>query len=225
MALSLPFPSLMLKLPNKGCTRGRSNKHEIVTISPVHVYFDETISLLLPSLLLKLPNSVAILRFHSHDETSILVSNQCQNVAQVLHNNRIKIQKDFFAIVRYSILAAVTSHEKCSHWLHIFKKILLLPCHRCSKSLRRLLRPFWSYVTSWCSVFLLSNIWKIIFWRTLDKRECLEHKIVDSWDGIEACWLLNKSGVTWVGGVVLLRWLRGAALFRRPWDKKLHLSI
>ena len=86
----------MLKLPNKGCTRGRSKKHEIVTISPVHVYFDETFSLLLPSLLLKLPNSVAILGFHSRDETAILVSNQWQNVAQVLHNNRIKIPKDFF---------------------------------------------------------------------------------------------------------------------------------
>ena len=114
MALSLPFPSLMLKLPNKGCTRGRSNKHEIVTISPVHVYFDETFSLLLPSLLLKLPNSVAILGFHSRDETSILVSNQS------------KSKKTFFAIVLYISMTALTSHEKCSHLLHIFKKILLL---------------------------------------------------------------------------------------------------
>ena len=62
----------------------------------MYVYFDVTFLLPLPSLLLKCPNSVAILGFHSRDETAILVSNQRQNVAQVLHNNRIKIQKDFF---------------------------------------------------------------------------------------------------------------------------------
>jgi len=33
-----------------------------------------------------------------------------QNVAQVLHNNRIKFPL-FFAIIRYTNMAAVTSHE------------------------------------------------------------------------------------------------------------------
>ena len=36
---------------------------------------------------------------------------QWQNVPQVLHNNRSKSQKTFFAIVLYTNMAAVTSHE------------------------------------------------------------------------------------------------------------------
>ena len=36
---------------------------------------------------------------------------QWENVAHVLHNNRIKFPKDFLAIVLYTNMAAVTSHE------------------------------------------------------------------------------------------------------------------
>ena len=34
---------------------------------------------------------------------------QKQNVARVLHNNRVKFPKDFFAFVQYTNMAAMTS--------------------------------------------------------------------------------------------------------------------
>ena len=48
----------------------------------------------------------------------MLVPKEWKNVAQVLHNNRVKFPKDFFAIVLSINMAAVTSGEikKYSDW-------------------------------------------------------------------------------------------------------------
>ena len=46
----------------------------------------------------------------------MLLPKQWKNVAQVLHNNRVKIPKDFFAIVLSTNMAAVT--PGAIHYMH-----------------------------------------------------------------------------------------------------------
>ena len=49
------------------------------------------------------------LALQAHGKKAMLVPKQWKNVAQVLHNNRVKFPKDFFAIVLSTNMAAVMS--------------------------------------------------------------------------------------------------------------------
>ena len=53
------------------------------------------------------PFSIVLYTTHPSDKAAMLVyTKQKQNVARVLHNNRAKFPKDFFANVQYSNMAA-----------------------------------------------------------------------------------------------------------------------